>query len=204
VVTQSLDERIAQRIRRRREELGHSLERLAELSGVSRSMLSRIERAESSPTATLLLKVCDALGLTLSGVMADVERAPFATLRRSEQVTWRDPESGYVRRNISPAMVGSTLEIVEIELPAGARVVFDDTTRLAYDHEIYVLDGELTMQIGDRTVTLERGDCLHTLENVGGYQNRSAQTARYLVVLTTHGRVAGRSDRVAASEDPTA
>jgi transcriptional regulator with XRE-family HTH domain len=188
VITHSLDERIAQRIRGRREELGHSLDRLAELSGVSRSMLSRIERAESSPTAALLLKVCDALGLTLSGVMADVERTPFATLRRTEQLSWRDPETGYVRRNVSPAMVGSTLEIVEIELPPGARVTFDDTKRLAYDHEIYVVDGELIMQIGDRTVSLEPGDCVHTLETVRSYENRSAQPARYLVVLTTQGR----------------
>jgi len=188
VATQSVDERIAERIRSRREELGHSLDRLAELSGVSRSMLSRIERAESSPTAALLLKVCDALGLTLSGVMADVERAPFATLRRSEQLSWRDPATGYVRRNVSPAMAGSTLEIVEVELPAGARVTFDDTTRLAYDHAIYVLDGELTLHVGDRVATLEHGDCLHTLETVRGYENRSAHMARYLVVLTTHGR----------------
>jgi len=151
-------------------------------------MLSRIERAESSPTAALLLKVCDALGLTLSGVMAEVERAPFATLRRSEQLTWRDPGSGYVRRSVSPAMVGSSLEIVEIELPAGARVTFDATTRLAYDHEIYVLDGELSLDIGDRSVTLENGDCLHTLETVRAYENRSARPTRYLVVLTTERR----------------
>ena len=188
MITQQLDERIARRVRARREELGYSLDRLAELSDVSRSMLSRIERAESSPTAALLLKVCDALGLTLSGVMAEAERARYALLRRSAQLTWQDPGSGYVRRSVSPAMVGSALELVEIELPAGARVTFDATTRLAYDHEIYVLSGELTLEIADRILTLEHGDCVHTLEPVGAYENRSAQITRYLVVLTTEKR----------------
>jgi transcriptional regulator with XRE-family HTH domain len=188
MVDQGLDERIAQRVRARRDELGYSLDRLAELSGVSRSMLSRIERAESSPTATLLLRVCDALGLTLSGLMADAERARYAMLRRAEQLTWQDPASGYVRRSVSPAVVGSPLEMVEIELPAGARVAFDATARLAYDHEIYVLAGELTLEIGDRVLALASGDCVHTLEPVRAYENRSAHVTRYLVVLTAEKR----------------
>src|ERR1700722_869562 len=89
-----LDELIAERIRSRREELGLSLEELSAGSGVSRSMISKIERVESSGTAVLLGKLCAGLGLTLSGLMADAERPVRTVLRRSEQVTWRETASG--------------------------------------------------------------------------------------------------------------
>ena len=62
----SINQRIAERVREFRAERGLSLEVLATKSGVSRSMISLIERGESSPTAVVLDKLAVALGVTLA------------------------------------------------------------------------------------------------------------------------------------------
>jgi transcriptional regulator with XRE-family HTH domain len=104
-VDSGLDERIASRISELRTERGLSLEALSSKCGVSRSMISLIERGESSPTAVVLEKLTRALGVTLASlfdatVPAAASAPPLA--RRDEQPEWRDPASGYVRRNVTP------------------------------------------------------------------------------------------------------
>jgi transcriptional regulator with XRE-family HTH domain len=100
---QELELAIGIRIRKLRLEKGLTLDDLAEASGVSRAMISRIERAEASPTASLLARVCAALGLSLSTFFADDGRQASPISRRRDQQIWRDPETGYLRRAVSPA-----------------------------------------------------------------------------------------------------
>src|SRR5687768_3916008 len=102
-----IDDRLATRIRELRAERSLTLAGLAERAEVSRAMLSRVERGESSPTAQLLGKICGGLGITLSLLFADTERPASPLARRREQPTWRDPASGYLRRNVSPPGTGS-------------------------------------------------------------------------------------------------
>jgi transcriptional regulator with XRE-family HTH domain len=181
---QLLDKQIGDRVRSRREELGLSLEELSVCSGVSRSMISKIERVESSGTAVLLSKLCSGLGLTLSGLMADVERPVRAVIRRKEQVTWRDPESGFTRRIVSPPQSGSALEIVEIELPPGARVGFEAWKTRAYEQHVVVLDGTLSLTMAKEWVDLKPGDCAKmSVKTDNRFENRSKKVVRYLVII---------------------
>jgi transcriptional regulator with XRE-family HTH domain len=197
---QGVDQAIARRVRERREQLGWSLERLAGLSGVSRAMISRIERAENSATAALLSKLCFGLGITLSSLMADAERPPHSVVRRTQQRSWRDPETGYGRRMVSPAQTGSAVEIAEVDLPAGTRVSYEAPPFLAYDQHILVLAGRLTLTFGNEKLHLSAGDCVHmTLESGATFENRTAREVRYLVVLKTEPRpgaaLLGREER---------
>src|SRR6202011_6366676 len=105
------------RIRDLRAERNLPLDALAQQADVSRAMLSRIERGESSPTAQLLNKVCGGLGITLSALFAEPRSAASPLARRKDQPTWRDHASRYLRRNISPAGTGSSVDIVEVEFP---------------------------------------------------------------------------------------
>lgn len=179
-----LDQRIGQRIRGRREEFGLSLEDLSVRSGVSRSMISKIERVESSGTAVLLGKLCSGLGLTLSGLMADAERPARTVMRRSEQVMWRDPETGFVRRIVTPPQSASAIEIVEIELPPGARVGFEPWKMRAYEQHVVVLDGTLSLTSATELVDLKPGDCAHMSVQTGNsFDNRTNKAVRYLVIL---------------------
>src|SRR4029434_10692993 len=124
-VTQDINARIASRVRGLRTDLGMTLDALAARCDVSRSMISLVERGESSPTAVVLEKIASGLGVSLA-TLSDDSNAPASPVsRRDDRTPWRDPQSGYVRRNISPANFPSPIQIVEIMLPAGARVAYE-------------------------------------------------------------------------------
>src|ERR1700759_5024037 len=90
---------LAARIRGERTTRRWSLDDLAERSAVSKAMISKIERAEASPTAALLGRLAAAFGLTISALLADSE-APPGPLRAADQPVWRDPATGYIRRQV--------------------------------------------------------------------------------------------------------
>lgn len=181
----NLDQRIGARVRDLRAARGLTLEVLSERSGVSRSMISVIERGESSPTAALLERLASGLGVSLASLFdpQTPNRDPVA--RRAEQPQWRDPASGYVRRNVSPAGVSSPIQIVEVEFPAGARVAFDSGARDTRVHQqVWVLDGAIEVSVGDEPHQLRTGDCLaFVLDRPTAFRNRTRKTARYAVVI---------------------
>src|SRR5262249_52481439 len=114
--TDSMDARLAARVLAEREQRGWSVAELAAKSGVSRAMISKIERAEASPAASLLVKIATAFGLPLSLLLARAEGEASRVSRADEQQRWQDPESGYRRRAISPPSDG-LLQLTEVELP---------------------------------------------------------------------------------------
>ena len=130
-----LNERIAERVRDLRAAQGLSLDALAAKSGVSRSMISLIERGESSPTAVVLEKLAAGLGVMLASLFDTPGAAPAPSgpvARREDQPQWQDPASGYLRRNVSPPGVPQPMQIVEVRFPPGARVAFETGTRSGY------------------------------------------------------------------------
>jgi transcriptional regulator with XRE-family HTH domain len=144
-------QRIASRVRQLRADAGLSLDALAAASGVSRSALSLIERAQSSPTAVVLDRIAVALGVPLAslfdGPAAPASASPLA--RRAEQPVWQDPASGYVRRAVSPIGYPSPIQIVEVEFPPGAMVAYEATLRERTVHEqLWVLQGRIDFTVG--------------------------------------------------------
>ena len=186
-VGHDLDRRIAERVRELRAFRGLTLEALAERSGVSRSMISLIERSASSPTAVLLERLATGLNVPLASLFdaPSANRAPVA--RRAEQLRWRDPASGYVRRNVSPAGFPSPIQIVEVEFPRGARVAFDTGARDIRQHQqVWVLEGAIEVAVGDDRHQLQAGDCLaFVLDKPVAFQNRGRKVARYAVVIVS-------------------
>src|SRR5438309_5572800 len=120
-----LNARIAERVRELRAQRGLSLDALARKSGVSRSMISLIERGESSPTAVVLEKLAAGLGVPLASLFDAPRPSHEPVSRAKDQSQWKDPHSGYVRRNVSPGGVGSPIQIVEVSFPPRARVAYD-------------------------------------------------------------------------------
>lgn len=182
-----LNHRIAQRLRDLRAAGGLTLEALAERSGVSRSMISLIERGESSPTAVLLERLATALNVPLASLFETPGPSPEPVVRRADQPRWRDPASGYVRRNVSPGGFASPIRIVEVEFPAGARVAFDTGARdLRVHQQVWVLEGAIDVWVGDERQQLRAGDCFaFVLDRPTAFHNRTRKTARYAVVVVS-------------------
>lgn len=180
---------IARRVRDLRRERRLTLDELAGKSGVSRSMISLVERGRGNPTAAVLDKLAAGLAVTLATLFEDGARAspPSPLSRRAEQVEWRDPESGYVRRNLSPAGEPSPLQLVEVLFPAGKRVAYDSVPRDSDVHQqVWLIEGALEVAVGDEAWRLAPGDCLAMrLDRPITYCNPGRRPARYLVALST-------------------
>ena len=185
-----INARIARRVRELRSAQGFSLDALAERSGVSRSNISLIERAQSSPTAVVLDKLSAGLGVTVASLFDDsraLTPEPSPLARVAEQPVWTDPASGYVRRNVSPPVAGSYLQLVDVVFPAGQRVAYDTAAREVDVHQqVWMIDGVMEMTVGDAHWHLQAGDCLAMrLDRPIVYRNPTRKPARYLVALAT-------------------
>lgn len=182
-----INSRIAGRVRALRTDMGMTLDALAARCGVSRSMISLIERGESSPTAVVLEKIATGLDVPLASLFNSVEASVEPISRRAERTPWRDPQSGYVRRNISPPNYPSPIQIVEVELPAGASVAYETGARNVSTHQqIWVLEGCIQVTLGSASYRLCDGDCFAMQLNAPmAYLNPTERPARYVVVIST-------------------
>jgi transcriptional regulator with XRE-family HTH domain len=160
VAPDPVDARLAARLAELRAERGWSLGELAERSGVSRSTLSRAERAQTSPTAALLNRLCAVYGRTMSQLLSEVEAQPAPLVRAAEQPLWEDRASGFVRRSVSPPHAGLRGELVEGRLAAGADIAYDRPPVPGLEQHVWVLEGTLEVTVQDTAHRLEAGDCL--------------------------------------------
>lgn len=182
--TDPIDHPIAARLLALRQQQGLSLAQLAERSGVSKAMISRIERVESSPTAALLGRLAAALGITLAELLAPPERgAPERLHRRAAQPLWRDPEAGYRRRQVAPRDA-SGVELVEIELPRAAEVRYPPWGSQPYRQRLWLLEGRLRVDYGDEGFELDAGDSLDFgVDRALAFKALGRSGCRYLLVL---------------------
>jgi transcriptional regulator with XRE-family HTH domain len=182
-MTDPLSASLAATVRAARLDRDLTARALAERSGVSRAMIGKIERGEAQPTAALLGRLSGALGMTLSELVARAEEDDRRLVRAAEQPTWTDPDSGYRRRAVSPT-AGGPLELVEVELPAGARVSYPADTYTFIHQQIWVLEGHLRFLEGDVEHALDPGDCLQLgRPQACTFRNPTSHTCRYLVAL---------------------
>jgi transcriptional regulator with XRE-family HTH domain len=178
-----LDERIAARIAAEREERRWSVGELAERSGVSRAMISKIERREVKPTASLLARLSAAFHLPLSLLLARVEGDAGRVSRAAKQPEWQDPDTRYVRRSISPPS-DRVLQLTHVELPPAARAMFPATVYAFIHQQIWVLEGRLTFREGDDVHQLAAGDCLALGPPADCvFENAARRTCRYVTAV---------------------
>ncbi|MGM3173944.1 helix-turn-helix domain-containing protein [Dickeya lacustris] len=179
-----LDQRIATRLASLRREKGWSLDDLAQHSGISRATLSRLERAQSSPSAALLGRLCAVYGCTMSRLLADVEIQPPQPLNTRQQPVWIDPETGFIRRSVSPPCAGFRAEMIQGELPAAARIRYNAPPLPGLEHHIYLLSGQLHLSLDDEVYELGSGDSLrYRLYGSSGFYNPGPEPVRYLMAI---------------------
>lgn len=182
-----INQHIAQHIRELRLAKGYSLDQLAARSGVSRSSISLIERAATSPTAVILEKLAAALDVSLASlfVFDTSVNQPQPLLRYAQQNQWRDPASGYLRRNLSSVSVVSPMQLVEVTFPAHTQVSYDFVPReVKVYQQIWLLHGQMQIHLGEQSYTLQQGDCLSIqLNQPIVFQNSTTDEARYLVAV---------------------
>jgi transcriptional regulator with XRE-family HTH domain len=155
-----VETRLAERLAELRVERGWSLDELARHTGISRSTLSRLERVEISPTASLLNTLCAVYGRTMSQLLAEVEPEPPQLVRTGRQPVWRDESSGFTRRSVSPPHPGLRGELVEGVLRPGADISYGEPPVPGLEQHIWVLEGSLEVTTSEVVHEIRTGDCL--------------------------------------------
>jgi transcriptional regulator with XRE-family HTH domain len=179
------ERQLAERLANLRTAAGWSLDELAAKSGVSRATLSRLERAETSPTATLLSRLARAYGLPLSRLLAEAEALPVRLLRSADQPLWHDVQSGFERRMRCPPLAGFATEVIEARLAPGAELVYEEPTVARLEHHLCLLDGQLRLVLQGQAFELGDGDSI-SFCCIGRtvFTNPGAEPARYLLAMT--------------------
>lgn len=206
--SEKLSARVSSRLRALRDELGLTLQKLADRSGVSRAMISRIERDESCPTAPVLNRLSIGLGVPLSTVLGDTsyraprtrERAPVTT--RLQQKLHVDPDSGFRQRSLTPPDTSvalgeslrpdavASLQLSDNLLPSGARITFArDSGPTIRQQQLWVLAGTVDLRIGEAVRHLKQGDCMAMLlDQPCALRNPGQKDARFLTATAPRAR----------------
>ena len=149
------------RVRSLRKAKGWTLEQLASLSGVSRSMLSQIERGAASPTLGVAFRIAQAFGMTLGDLVQSPQPRPRIDLIRTAErgYLFRDDEQCRIR-TLSPLHLEKEVEFYELTLKAGGSLV--SAPHVAGTREFLAIEqGAVRLTSAAETVEMELGDSAH-------------------------------------------
>jgi transcriptional regulator with XRE-family HTH domain len=184
IIIDNVEEQLARRLKLEREARGWSQADLAGHSGVAKASISKIERGEMSPSAGLLVRLAAAFDLTLAGLLLRAERGEGGRLTRAaDQPVWRDPATGYRRRQIF-SRSDHPLEMVHVELPPGKTVSFPAWSYAHIRQAVWCQSGQLTVREGGQRHDLKPGDSLgFGAPSEVTFANEGAQPCAYVVGL---------------------
>lgn len=183
------------RVRVMREGANLTLEQFATLSGVSRAMLSKVERGEKSPTIGIAKRIAHALETSLSALMGDegVSRRAYALVRKDQRQMFRDPDTGFERYLLSPIMAGMAVEVVLHHLPPRVSTGKLPPYPAGTGKHVLAARGRVTVGIDGAETVLEEGDSLYFEADVEHwFENRTGRGCDYYLVISAGPR-AGRS-----------
>jgi len=197
--TSALSSAIGERVRQERLARRWTLDRLAEVAGVSRRMVVNVEQGVANPSVGTLLRLSDALGVGLPALVAPPAPTPAQVTRRGEGATLWTGEAGGRGVLVAGTEPPDVLELWDWSLAPGER--HESEAHTGGTHELMqVQEGALTVQVGGQTLTLEAGDALGFPGDVAhSYANLGPIPARFCLAVFEPG--VGSSAR---SESPHA
>ena len=155
-IRSDIHDRLAASLREARKARGLSLDAVAKLSGVSRSMVSQIERGESSPTVATLWNLTQALQVDFAGLL-EGKPAPGIEVTRASAAPVIARSAGVRIRILSPAEAVGEHEVYDLAFEAGAALISDPHSAGCREH-LTVIEGEMTVTSGEEDEHLGPGD----------------------------------------------
>jgi transcriptional regulator with XRE-family HTH domain len=181
--------RLGERVRALRRERGWTLEVLAQRSGVSRAMISKLERGEKNPTLVVAAKVAEGLGMHLSELVGVEEKRKVVVVPRGKGMTMRDPETGFERQLLSPSLGGRGVEFMRNVVPEGSTSGELPPHRRGVEEYVVVERGRLRAVLGGVEYVLEEGDAAYFEADVAHrFDNAGAGECSYYLVIDSKGR----------------
>ncbi len=174
----------AESLKTLRQQLGFSMQVLADKAGISKSMISKIERDEVQPTLEVASRLARALNKTLSEMLHVPQTTQVVFLPRDEQAVWEDAQH-IKRRNISPVFEGLKIEWLQVELPIGASLLKCLSANTpGQEKYILVTKGLLEIKIDQQVFHLKKGDSLYFDPSVPhDFSNAGKAILEYYMVI---------------------
>jgi transcriptional regulator with XRE-family HTH domain len=171
-------------LRRLRTRRGLSLERLAQISGVSRAMLGQIELGQSAPTINVLWKIARALEVTFSALISARTQSGALVLRSQESKILTSKDRSFSSRALFPFDEPRRVEFYELKLSAGS-VEDADAHPPGTSENLVVTAGTVEIDVAGDTHKLETGDSiLFEADSPHAYRNVGKSDAIMYLVMT--------------------
>jgi transcriptional regulator with XRE-family HTH domain len=171
-------------LRRLRTRRGLSLERLAQISGVSRAMLGQIELGQSAPTINVLWKIARALEVTFSALISARTQSGALVLRSQDSKILTSKDRSFSSRALFPFDEPRRVEFYELRLAAGA-VEDADAHPPGTSENLVVTAGTIEIDVGGDTHRLETNDSiLFEADTPHAYRNPGKVEAVMYLVMT--------------------
>jgi transcriptional regulator with XRE-family HTH domain len=181
-------EQLGTRVKELRRRRGLTLEELAERAGVSRAMISKVERGEKNPTIVVTAKVAEGLGVTLSELLRVEERREIVVVPREKRMVVRDSDTGFERQLLSPTFGGRGVEFVRNVVPYGSTSGEFPPHRRGVEEYVVVEKGRLRAAVGGEEHLLEEGDALYFEADVSHrFDNDGDGECSYYLVIVSKG-----------------
>jgi transcriptional regulator with XRE-family HTH domain len=178
---------LGERVRALRRERGWTLELLAERSGVSRAMISKLERGEKNPTLVVAARVAEGLGVSLSQLVGIEARREIVVVPKERRMVMRDPETGFERQLLSPSF-GGELEFIRNVVPEGSTSGEFPPHRRGVEEYVVVEKGRLRAILGSEEHVLEEGDAAYFEADVAHrFDNAGVGECSYYLVIDSRG-----------------
>ena len=152
-----IHDRLAASLREARKARGLSLDAVAKLSGVSRSMVSQIERGESSPTVATLWNLTQALQVDFAGLLEGRPAPGVQVVRAEAAPIIAGRGRSLVIRILSPAEAVGEHEVYDLAFgPAGQ--LLSDPHSPGCRESLTVIEGHIRVVSGEEESRLGPGD----------------------------------------------
>ncbi|HKL11945.1 MAG TPA: helix-turn-helix domain-containing protein [Clostridia bacterium] len=178
----NLNSIISINLKRIREEQKFSLDRVAKLTGVSKSMLGQIERGESNPTITTVWKIANGLKVSFTSLLD--ESMTDAEIVSKEDVAPMVEDNGrYKLYPFFPYEDGRKFEVYKVEIEKSG-YLSAEPHGLGTQEFITVFQGEITVKVGDEEYTVEEGNAIRfKADRAHSYHNSGTVSAKASMVI---------------------
>src|SRR5262249_50538705 len=186
---------LGRRIRAERGRRRLSLAELAARAGVSRSMLSEVERGSKVPTVLVLDKIATGLGSSIARLLGEERSARVVVLRTREQDVAVDA-AGWERRILSPVLPGVEFELMRTVIPGGVDAGAFRPHAPGSREYLAMERGTLTLTIDGSPHTLRAGDSIYYAGDCGhAFANPAAEPCVYYLAMEVAGHSAAAHRR---------
>ncbi len=183
----AIKEELGKRIQELRRDQQLTLEALADRSGVSRAMLSKIERGEKNPTVAVALKIAKALAVSLFELLGEVEeRRSLVIIPASKRMIVKDSDTGFERQLLSPTFERGGVEFMRHLIPqSSSSGDLPASRQKGLEKYMVVEKGKLRVVIGNDEYLLEEGDAMYYKADVTHrYENAGKGICTYYIVVS--------------------